>query len=367
MKLLGIIIANTLLWDKHIAGRISAANGYYATLGQSSGEFGTRLQRAHLHAGYASFGRSAVDWSCALWGWTHTSLDYDAKIATGQRLSLITAVGGGDAGNVKREALEWLFGELPTAVRHDALRAGLAYRLAAGAARCPERHAAFSVFLADRNPRFVSSAITTRLKAALTALALEPPDTTAATPAQWRRRAHTAARDVAAVAWRHTLAEASTLRRLRQWPEPPPAAWRRALLRRPARDDGTRLLIAVIGGTCQLCPSVRSARYDWERLTRCSPAEAEHRRRTWLPDAHDDDRAARGGCDWCGHYDLDVPLADWEHIESGECHHFRDTAAEWHCRAHATLAASGWPLLAARGTTSFAQRLGFGLPDRAPL
>ena len=29
------------------------------------------------------------------------------------------------------------------------------------------------------------------------------------------------------------------------------------------------------------------------------------------------------------------------------------------------LAASGWPLLAARETTSFAQRL--GLPDRAPL
>ena len=147
----------------------------------------------------------------------------------------------------------------------------------------------------------------------------------------------------------------------------PQAAWRRALLRRPARDDGTRLLIAVIGGTCQLCPSVRSARYDWERLTRCTPAEAEHRRRTWLPDAHDDDRAARGGCDWCGHYDLGVPLADWEHIESGECYHFRDTAEAWHRRAHATLAASGWPLLAARGTTSFAQRLGFGLPDRAPL
>ena len=48
-------------------------------------------------------------------------------------------------------------------------------------------------------------------------------------------------------------------------------------------------------------------------------------------------------------------------------HYFRDTADEWRRRAHATVAAGGRPLLAARGTTSFARRLGFGLPDRAPL
>ena len=69
VKLLGITIANTLLWDEHALARIRAAGGYYAALGQAKADFGTKLQRAHLHAGYASFGRSAVDWSCALWGW----------------------------------------------------------------------------------------------------------------------------------------------------------------------------------------------------------------------------------------------------------------------------------------------------------
>ena len=78
----------------------------------------------------------------------------------------------GGAGNVKREALEWLFGELPPTIRHDALRAGLLYRLAAGAARCSERHAALNIFLTDDDPHFVARAVITRLRGALSALAL---------------------------------------------------------------------------------------------------------------------------------------------------------------------------------------------------
>ena len=372
VKLLGITIAHTLLWDEHALARVRAAGGYYAALGQSKAEFGTSLQRAHLHAGYASFGRSAVDWSCALWGWIHSGQNVDAKVDSDQRLSLLTAVGGGDAGKVKREALEWLFGELPPAIRHDALRAGLLYRLEAGAARCSERRAALDVFRADDDPHFTARAIITRLRGALGALALPWPDTAALTPAQFRRRAHKAAHDAAGAAWRRTLADAHTLRRLRGWPGTLTAAWRHELLRRPARGDGTGTLIAAIGGTCRLCPCVRATRYDWEGRTRCSPADAVTRRRTWLPTAHDDARAALGGCDWCGAHacDLGVPLADWEHIESGECHYFHVTVGvtpEWHRRAYATLASAGWPGLAARGAGSFAQRLGFGLPPRATL
>ena len=51
-----------------------------------------------------------------------------------------------------------------------------------------------------------------------------------------------------------------SLRRLREWSEMPTPAWRHELLRRPARDDYTGLLIAAVGGTCRLCSRVRSAR-----------------------------------------------------------------------------------------------------------
>ena len=92
VKLLGITIASTLLWDEHVLARTRAAGAYYAALGQSKAEFGSRLQRTHLHTGYASFGRSAVDSSCALWGWTHTALNVDTKITTDQGLSLLAAM-----------------------------------------------------------------------------------------------------------------------------------------------------------------------------------------------------------------------------------------------------------------------------------
>ena len=39
VKLLGITIANALLWDEHTLARTRAAGGYYAALGQSKAEF----------------------------------------------------------------------------------------------------------------------------------------------------------------------------------------------------------------------------------------------------------------------------------------------------------------------------------------
>ena len=98
---------------------------------------------------------------------------------------------------------------------------------------------------------------------------------------------------MADTAWRRTLADAPSLRLAPEGVarDADGPAWRHELLRRPARGDGTGLLIAAIGGTCRLCPRVRSARYDWEGLTRCSRADAATRRRTWLPGAYDDARA----------------------------------------------------------------------------
>ena len=50
--------------------------------------------------------------------------------------------------------------------------------------RCPERRAALNVFLNNDDPHFIARTIVTRLKRALTSLALAPPDTAAASPAQ---------------------------------------------------------------------------------------------------------------------------------------------------------------------------------------
>ena len=60
----------------------------------------------------------------------------------------------------------------------------------------------------------------------------------------------------------------------------------------------------------------------------------------------------------------DQPIADWEHIESGDCQPFADLARRWHEQAHAVLVHSGWPRLADPVTATFLQRLGFCLPDR---
>ena len=172
-----------------------------------------------------------------------------------------------------------------------------------------------------------------------------------------------AALDEAEAAWRRTLEGSPALHRLRS--AAPPIAWRHAILRRPASDAGSRLLIAIMGGGSRISPRVRAYRYGWRSLHGCSVDEEQRRKRTWLPGAS----SGGGGCDWCGRTAVECGLAqglvaDWEHVESGDCGRFRDVARAWHAAALGTLAAAGWGRLTAGGTT-FLQRLGFNLPQRA--